>query len=104
MLKNLAKLSKYMGKGEVNISTFIKAPCTKLFLEVPQTHRNISNHLGGVDTSMSRVLVFKNLAKLSKYMGKGKVNISTFIKAPCTKLFLEVPQTHRNISRPLGRC
>ena len=25
-------------------------------------------------------------------------------KASCTKLFLEVPATHRNISRPLARC
>ena len=30
--KNQAKLSKYMGSGEVNISACIRAPCTKLFL------------------------------------------------------------------------
>ena len=36
--------------------------------------------------------------------GVGEVNISASIRAPCTKYFLEVAETHRNISRSLGKC
>ena len=59
------------GGGEVCISASIRAPCTKFCFQVPETHRNISDHLGGVDTPAARgVLVHKNQAKLSKYMGE----------------------------------
>ena len=40
-----AKLSKYMGEGEVNIPASISAPCTKYFLEISETHRNNSRSL-----------------------------------------------------------
>ena len=35
--------------------------------------------------------------------GNAEVSISASVMAPYTK-FLEVPEAHRNISRPLGRC
>ena len=75
----------------------------QIFWEVPETHKNILDHLEGVDTPAGRVPMFKNQAKLSKYIGVGEINISASIRAPCTK-FLEVPETHGNISRLLGRC
>ena len=44
--RNKAKLRKYVGSGEVNISASIRSPCTKYFQEFPETHRNISGLLG----------------------------------------------------------
>ena len=70
-----------MGSGDINISAFIRAPCIKCFLEVPETLRNILDYLGGVDTPVDRVLVPRNLANLSKYMGGEEVNISASIRA-----------------------
>ena len=99
-----AKLSKYMREGEDSISTSIRAPCTKFCLEVSEINRNISDHLGGVDPPVGRVLVSNNQAKLSKYFGEGEGNISTSIRAPCTKYFLEISETHRNNPRSLVRC
>ena len=60
--------------------------------------------LGRCCTPAGRGQVPKNQAKLSKFIGEGEVNISAFIRAPCTKFCLEVCETHRNISRPLRRC
>ena len=62
------------------------------------------DHLGGVDPPVGRVLVPNYEAKLSKYMGEGEVNISASIRAPCTKYFLEISETHRNMSRVLVMC
>ena len=84
-LKIWVKLSKYMGQGEVSISAFIRAPCTKFCFKVYDTNRNISYHLGGVDTLVGRVPALKIWANLSKYMGSGEVNISASISTPCTK-------------------
>ena len=44
--RNKAKLGKYMGSGEVNISASIRSPCTKYFEECPETHRSIPRSLG----------------------------------------------------------
>ena len=44
--RNKAKLSKYMGSGEVNISASIKASCTTFIWEVSETYRNICIRLG----------------------------------------------------------
>ena len=85
----------------------MRVQCTKYFLEVPETHRNISRLLDGVDTPVGRVSEPRNKAKLSKYMGSGEVihqNISASIKASCTTFIWEVSETYRNICRPLGRC
>ena len=41
-----AKLSKYMGEGEVSISASIRVPCTKFCLEGPETHKYTSRPLG----------------------------------------------------------
>ena len=83
VLSNLAKLSKYMGEVEVNISASIKAPCTKYFLRFLKHTGIFVDHLGGVDTPMAP----KNWAKLDKYMESGDVNISASIRAPCIKYF-----------------
>ena len=62
------------------------------------------DHLGGVGTPMSWVLVSIIQAKLSKYMGRGR-SISQLLLGPhAPNTFLEVPETHRSISRSLGRC
>ena len=74
----------------------------QIFLEVPETHRNILDQLGGLDTPIGGAWVAKIQAELNKYMREG-VNISAFIRASCTN-FLEVPEIHRNIFRPLERC
>ena len=71
--------------GDVSISAFIRAPCTKFCFKVYDTNRNISYHLGGVDTLVGRVPALKIWANLSKYMGSGEVNISASISTPCTK-------------------
>ena len=60
------KLNKYMGEGDISIPASIRALCTKFCLEIPETHRNISDYLGGVDTPVGRVPVHKIWAKLSK--------------------------------------
>ena len=43
--RNKAKLSKYMGSGEVNISASIKASCNTFIWEVSETYRNICRPL-----------------------------------------------------------
>ena len=88
-----------MGSGEVIISASIRAPGTKFFWKLLRHIRTFLDYLGPV----GRVLVPRNQARLSKYMGSGEVNISAPIRAPYTNFF-EVPETHRYISRPLGRC
>ena len=102
--KKQAKLSKYMGDGEVNISASIRAPCTKFFWTFLRHIGTLLDHLEGVSTPMDRASAPEKWAKLSKYMGDGEVNISASIRAPCTKFFLDIPETHRNTFRPLGRC
>ena len=56
-------------------------------MEVPETYTNILDYLGGIDPPVGRVLVPKNQAKLSKYMGSWEVSISASIRAPCTNFF-----------------
>ena len=75
------QVGQIYGGGEVNISASIRAPCTKCGLKVPQTHRNISDHLGGVDTPMDRAPAPKIKVKLSKYMGEGR-SISQLLLGP----------------------
>ena len=99
-----AKLSKYIGSWEVSISASIKAPYTKYFWRFLRHIRTFLDYLGGVDLPVGRVPVPKIWAKLSLYMGSGEVNISASIKALCTKSFLEVPETNRNISTPHAGC
>ena len=157
---NLSKLSKYMGKGEVNILASIRAHAPNIFwrflryigtfldhlrvlthlwaecwcpkcVQVEQIHgqggcqylsfyyglmhqillggflRHIGtllDSLGGVDTPMDRLPAPKNLAELSIYMGEWGGQYLSFYYGPIHQLFWEVPETHRNISRPLGRC
>ena len=47
-------------------------------LEVPQTHRNILDHLEGVDTPFGTALTPENWAKGGKYMGEGEVNLTFY--------------------------
>ena len=54
----------------------------QIFLEVQETHRNTSDHLGDVDTPVSRVPIPKNQAKLSKYMGGVGRSISQLLLRP----------------------
>ena len=77
----------------------------QIFLEVPETHRNISRPFGEVvDAPVGRVPHTQTLGQVEQINMGGEVNISASIRAPYTKCCLEVPETHRNISRPLGRC
>ena len=66
--ENQAKLSTYIGEGEVNISASMRAPCT-IYLRFLRHIGTFLDHLRGADTLMGRVPVPKNWAKLSKYMG-----------------------------------
>ena len=88
-------MSKCIGEGEVNISASIRAPYTK-FLEVPEIHRNIFDHMGGVDTPMGRVLVPK-LGQVEKIHGGMWRSISQLLLGPYTPNVLEVAETHRHI-------
>ena len=101
---NQAKLSKYIGEGEGNMSTSIRAPCTKYFWKFLRHIRTFLDYLGDVDPPVGRVLVPNYQATLGKYMGEGEFNIPASIRAPCTKYFLEIPETHRNNSRSLVMC
>ena len=56
--------------GEVNISASIRAPCTKFFGRFLSHIGTFLDYLGGVDPPVGRVLVAKNWAKLSKYIGE----------------------------------
>ena len=85
--RNQAKLSKYMGSGEVNISASIRAPCTTFFWRFLQHIGTFVDHLGGVDRPMGRAQHPKARPKLSKYMGEQEVSISVTIRAPCNKFF-----------------
>ena len=73
------------------------------FLEVPETHRNISRPFGSIYTPMGRVPAPKNQAKLSNYMGEGR-SISQLLLGPHAPTFLEVSETHRNTSTPPTGC
>ena len=92
------------GLNWASISASIKAQCNKYFLEVLETYRNISISLERCWHTCGQSGRTQNWPKLSKYIEEEEVNISASIRAPCTKYFLEVPETHRNISRSLGRC
>ena len=70
-----------MGDGEVNISASIRAPCTKLFLEVPEMHRNTFRPLGGVGTPMGRASDPKMGQVEQIYRGVGK-SISQHLLGP----------------------
>ena len=147
-----------MGSGEVNISASIGATCTKHFLEVPESHRNIFRPLGAVDTPVGRALApqkpgqveqiyggmrrsisqlllghhapnvlwrfLRHIETFLDYVGgvdtpTGRVpvtkagpnwantfgvgrSISQLLLGPHAPIFLEVPETHRNISDHLG--
>ena len=62
------------------------------------------DHLGGVDTPIGRVSALKTGLRWANTWGSGEVSISASIRVPCTKYFLEVPETHKNISRLLEKC
>ena len=54
-----AKLNKYMESGEINMPASIRASCTKFGLKVPETHKNISTPLWGINTPAGRMPVPK---------------------------------------------
>ena len=59
-------------------------------------HRYYSTISLCIILNMAFAWVAKIQAELSKYIGKGEVNISASIRTPHTKLF-GVPETHKNI-------
>ena len=85
--RNLAKLSKYMGNGEVNISASIMTPCTKHFLEVPVTHRTFLDHLGWWHTNGQSTCTHKPGQIEQITWGSGEVNISASIRVTMHKMF-----------------
>ena len=101
--KTWDKLSKYIGEGEVNISVSIKTSCTKYFLQVSETHRNICRSLGRCWHACGQNTGTQNPGQVEQInWGIGKVNISAFIRALCIKSFLDVPETHRNFLDQMG--
>ena len=77
---NQAKLSKYIGEGEGNMSTSIRAPCTKYFWKFLRHIRTFLDYLGDVDPPVGRVLAPNNQAKLNKYMGEWGGQYLSFYK------------------------
>ena len=76
----------------------------QILLEVPETHRNISRSLWEVLTHLQVECQHSKLGQVEKiHGGVGRISISASIRVPCTK-FLVVPETHKDISRSLGRC
>ena len=64
-----AKLSQYIGGLGRSISQLLLGPfASKFFLDVPETHRNISGSVAGVDTPAGRLTVPNNMAKVRKYI------------------------------------
>ena len=86
--RNKAKLSKYMGSGEVNISASIKASCTTFIWEFLRHIGTFVYHLGCVNTPMGRASPPKTRPNWANTLGSREVNISASIKDPCTKYFL----------------
>ena len=84
--RNEARLSKYMGSGEVNNSASIRDTCTKCFWRLLRHVGTFVDPLGGVDTPMGRALAPKNQAKMSKCMGKER-SISQLLLEPLTPSF-----------------
>ena len=74
------------GVGE-SISQHLLGPHAQTSLEVCETHRNISDYLGGVGTPMGRASVPKSWPGWDNTCRSGEVNISASIRAPCTKYF-----------------
>ena len=68
--RNLAKLSKYMREGEVNISASIGLHAPNLVWRFLRHIGTFLDHLGAVDTPAHRVPVAKCQTKLSKCMGE----------------------------------
>ena len=84
------KLSKYMGSGEGNISTSIRALCTKSFW---RRHREtFLDHLGGVDTFMGGAPVPK-LGLDEQIHGEVGRSISQLLLGLHAPNFLEVHDT-----------
>ena len=82
-MQKLGQVEQIHWGGEVSILASIRAPCTEFCFQVPETHRNISDHFGGVDTPVGRMLVPKNQANMRKYMGSGEVDISSSFIVGC---------------------
>ena len=97
-------MSKYMGRGRSISQLPFGSHASNLVCRFLRHIGTLLDHLGGVVTPVGRAPASKNQAKLRKYIGEGEVNISASIRAPCTNNLLKVLETHRNISRSLGRC
>ena len=87
-----------------SISQLLLGPHAPIFWRFLRHIRTLLDYLGGVETHVGRVPVPKNWDKLSKYIGEWR-SISQLLLGPhAPNTFLEVPETHRSISRSLGRC
>ena len=63
------------------------------------------DHLGGVGTHAGRVPVPRNWADVEQIHGGVGRSVSQLLLGPhAPSISVEVPETHRNISRPLWRC
>ena len=81
-----------------------KASCTKLFLEVPATHGNISRPLARCWHTCRQSTSALNWAELRKCMGQWGCQYLRFYWGPMHQIFLEASETHRNITRLHEKC
>ena len=101
--QNSAKLGKLIWEQEVNISASIRAPYTKFCLEVSQTYRNISRLPGRCWPTYGQSAGAQNPGQVEQIHGGVGWSISQLLLGPLAPNFLEVPETHRNIStQPTG--
>ena len=103
--KNPGQVEQIHGVAERSISQLLLGPhAPNIFCRFLRHTETFLDHLGGVDTPAGRVWAPKTGLRWANTWGRGRSNTSASIRAPCTKYFLEVPDTHRNISRLLERC
>ena len=98
------KVEKIHGGERRAISQLLLGPHAAIVLEVQQTHRNIYRSLGRCWHTCGQTTGTQKPCQVEKIHGGGKRSISQLLLEPHAPNFLEVPETHRNISRPFGRC
>ena len=92
------------GLNWANISASMRVQCTKYFWRFLRHIETYLDHLTGVETPAGRVLGPKIGLSWGNTWRKRR-SISQLLLGPhAPNTFLEVPDTHRNISRLPGRC
>ena len=93
----------HVGVGD-SISQHLLGTMHQVYLEIPETHRNIFRLLGRCWHTNGWSIGTWKLGQFEQiHRGVGK-SISQHLLGPMHQTSLEIPETHRNIFRLLGRC